>query len=164
MTMANAYRIYCMMVTERASDCKCLSMKDTIKAVMFALMQRGAPMWTREASHPQPEIDLSQLHGWKLGKKVRSDSTRQAVAKEGHHQDSWTEYRVLRRMQKKQTWQHHQSVGVMVRGRCCWGKCPGLKKNKEKVKQSYRTISRCKECSAKMRSNVWRERGVAVPC
>jgi hypothetical protein len=107
MMMANAYRIYCTMVTEQASDCKCLSMKDTIKAVMFALMQRGAPMWTREASHPQPEIDLSQLHGWKLGKKVRLDSTRQAVAKEGHHQDSWTEYRVLRRMQKKQTWQHY---------------------------------------------------------
>jgi hypothetical protein len=102
--MANAYRIYCTMVTERTHDCKCLSMKDAIKEVTFALMQRGAPMRTREASHPQPEIGLFRLHGWKSGKKVRSDLTRQAIAEEGHHQESWTEYRVLRRMQKKQTW------------------------------------------------------------
>ncbi len=43
----------------------------------------------------------------------------------------------------------------MARGRCCWEKCPGLKKSKEKVKQSYRTISRCKECSAKAGLNIW---------
>jgi hypothetical protein len=65
MTMANAYQIYCTMVTERTYDCKCLSMKDTIKEETFALMQRGAPMRTREALHPQPEIDLSRLHGCK---------------------------------------------------------------------------------------------------
>jgi hypothetical protein len=59
MTMANAYQIYCTMVTEQMPDCKCLSMKDTIKEVTFALMQRGAPMQTGEASHPQPEINLS---------------------------------------------------------------------------------------------------------
>ncbi len=39
-------------------------------------MQRGAPMRTREASYPQLAIDLSRLHGWKLGKKVRLDLTR----------------------------------------------------------------------------------------
>ncbi len=59
MTMANAYRTYFTMVTERMPDCKCLSIKDTIEEVKFALMQRGAPMWTREALHPQPEINLS---------------------------------------------------------------------------------------------------------
>jgi hypothetical protein len=100
-------------------------------------------------------INLSKLQGWKLGKEVRLDLTRQVVAEEGHHQESWTEYHVLRRMQKKQTWGHHQSVGAMARGRCCWGKYPGLKNSKEKVKQSYRTISRCKECSAKTGSNIW---------
>ncbi len=88
---------------EKMPDCKSLSMKDVIKEVTFALMQRGAPMRMREASHPQPATDLSQLHGWKSGKKVRLDLTRQAVAEEGHHQESWTEYRILRRLQKKQT-------------------------------------------------------------
>jgi hypothetical protein len=38
MTMANVYRMYCTMVTERAPDSKCLSMKDAIKEVTFALM------------------------------------------------------------------------------------------------------------------------------
>jgi hypothetical protein len=90
MTMAKAYRINCTMVTERTPDHKCLSMKDAIKEWTFALMQGGAPMQTREASHPQPEINLSRLHSWKSGKKVRSDSMRQAVAEEGHHQESWT--------------------------------------------------------------------------
>jgi hypothetical protein len=132
MTMANAYQIYCMMVTEQMPDCKCLLMKNMIKKLMFSLMQRGAPMRTREASHPQPDIDLSQLHGWMLGEKVRLDSRRQAVAEEGHHQESWVEYFVLRGMQKKQAWQQHQSVGATARGRCCWGKCPRLKKAKKR--------------------------------
>jgi hypothetical protein len=99
--MANVYWVYCTMVTERMPDRKCFLMKDAIKELTFSLMQRGAPMWTMEALHPQPDIDLSQLHGWKSGKEVRSDLMRQAVAEEGHHQESWTEYRVLRRMQKK---------------------------------------------------------------
>ncbi len=168
MTMANAYWIYCMMVTEQMPDCKCFSMKDVIKELMFSLMQRGVPMRKREASHPQPYIGLSIIHGWKSGKKIMLDLTRQAVAEEGHHQKSWTEYCVLRRIQKKQTQQQHQSMGATARVMCCWGKSPSLKNSKEKVTQSYRTISRCKESSAKMGSNVWlcsgAKRSKVLPC
>jgi hypothetical protein len=104
-----------------------------------------------------------------VGEESQVGFDKAAVVEEGHHKESWTEYRVLRRLQKKQTWQHHQSVGAMAWGRCCWGKFPGLKKSKEKVEWSYRTISRCKECSAKNgieRLALFggkREQGVAMP-
>jgi hypothetical protein len=71
MTMANACRIYCMLVMERPPDCQCLLMKEAIKELMFSLMQRGSPMRMREASHPRPNIDLSRILGSTCGNKVR---------------------------------------------------------------------------------------------
>ena len=44
MTMANAYRIYWALVTMWTPDRQCLPMKDAIKELTFALMQRGHPM------------------------------------------------------------------------------------------------------------------------
>jgi hypothetical protein len=44
MMMANVYRIYWAMVTIRTPDWQCLPMKDAIKELTFALMQRGHPI------------------------------------------------------------------------------------------------------------------------
>jgi hypothetical protein len=70
MMMANAYRIYWVLVTERKPDCMCFVMKDTIKELPFSLMQRSSPMQTRAALHPGPYIVMSQVLGWTSGLKV----------------------------------------------------------------------------------------------
>ena len=66
-------------------------------------------------------------------------------------------YNVLARMQKKSPWRTHQSVGARnkARGKCCWGKCPGLKETNKKRIRSYNTMMICEECTAKTGSNVW---------
>ena len=76
-------------------------------------------------------------------------------------------YNVLVRMQKKSPWWSHHSVGAKenARGKCCWGKCPGLK---SKRTRSYDTVMTCEECSARTGSNVWLCSGVkggdVLPC
>ncbi|KAL3778015.1 hypothetical protein ACHAW5_000521 [Stephanodiscus triporus] len=122
MTMANAYRIYRALVTTRTPDRQCLKMKDAIKELTFALMQRGDPMRTREASHPKTGIDLSRVLGWSCGKKVRTDSKREVVGEKSYRQETWSDYAILKRMQKKSPWRSHQSVGAKenARGKCCW--------------------------------------------
>jgi hypothetical protein len=71
-------------------------------------------------------------------------------------------------MQKKQPWQRHQSVGSTSRGWCCWGKCPGLKNSKAKVKRSYSKIMICEECSAANKANFFicngSKGGEVLPC
>jgi hypothetical protein len=162
MTMANAYRIYGALVTMRTPDWRCIQMKDTIKELSFALMQQGHPMRTREASHPKTGIDLSQVLGWTCRKKVRSDSKRKVVAEKTLCQETWSEYKILLRMQKKSPWWSHQSVGAKgnARDKCCWRKRPGLKSSNAKRTRSYSTVMTCKKCNAKTGLNVWLCSGV----
>jgi hypothetical protein len=51
-----------------------------------------------------------------LGEKVRLDAAKQAVADKGYRKETWTDYAILRRMQKKHPWWQHQSVGAKTRG------------------------------------------------
>jgi hypothetical protein len=160
MSMINAYRIYKLLVTTRTPDRHCLSMREAIKELTFSLMQRGAPMQRREASHPNPTVDCSRILGWTSGTKIRSDKKKPLAAEAaeaGFCQEVWSEYRVLARMQKKSPWRTHQSVGARnkARGKCCWGKCPGLKETNKKRIRSYDTMMICEECTAKTGSNVW---------
>ena len=105
-------------------------------------MQRGSPMQTWTASHPGSSIDMSPILGWSSGKKVWSDLKKQVAEKveENKGPTSHLCLCVLKRMQKKQPWWMHQSVGLTSRGLCCRVKCPGLKKSSVKVKQRYRTM------------------------
>ena len=161
MSMINAYRIYKLLVTTRTPDRHCLSMREAIKELTFSLMQRGAPMRRREASHPNPTVDCSRILGWTSGTKIRSDKKKPLAVEEaaaaGYCKEVWSEYCVLARMQKKSPWRTHQSVGARnkARGNCCWEKCPGLKETNAKRTRSYKTMMICEECAAKMGSNVW---------
>ena len=96
MTMANVYHIYGALVTFRTPDWGCIQMKDAIRELSFALMQRGYPMQTREAPHPKAGINLSRVLGWTCGKKVRSDSKREVVVEKTLCQETWSEYKILR--------------------------------------------------------------------
>ncbi len=170
MSMANAYHIYGALVTLQMPDWRCIQMKDAIKELSFVLMQQGHPMRTREASHPKAGTNLSQVLGWICGKKVRLDSKREVVAEKTLRQETWSEYKILLRMQKKNPWRSHQSVGAKgnARGKCCWRKCPGLKSSNAKRTRSHDTVITCKECSAKTGLNVWLCSGVkggdVLPC
>ncbi|KAL3764754.1 hypothetical protein ACHAW5_006625 [Stephanodiscus triporus] len=167
--MANAYRIYRALVTTRTPDRQCLKMKDLIKELTFALMQRGDPMRTREASHSKTGIDLSRVLGWSCGKKVRTYLKREVVGEKSYHQKTWSDYAILKRMQKKSPWRSHQSVGAKENAReVLLGNCPGLKSSKAKRTRSYDTVMTCEECSAMTGSNVWLCSGVkggdVLPC
>jgi hypothetical protein len=104
MMMANKYRVYWALVMERTPDCQCLLMKEAIKELTFSLVQRGSSMRTREALHPRSGMDLSKILGWTCGNKVRPDAKRQVVVEEGYCRETWSEYCVLARMQKKMPW------------------------------------------------------------
>ena len=157
MTMVNAYRIYKALVTTRTPDRQCLTMKEAIKELTFLLMQQGTPVQRREASHPNPKVDMSRILGWTIGKKVRSDKKKQVAPEAGFCQEVWSGWCHLANIQKKSPWRTHQSVGAKkkVRGKCCWGKCPRLKVTKAKRPRSYNSMMVCKECSAKTGSNIW---------
>ena len=179
MLMINAYRIYKLLVTTRTPDRHCLTIREAIKELTFSLMQRGAPMRRRETSHPNPTVDCSRILGWSSGMKIRSDEKKPLAveAVEAGYGGSVlltgggkSTYNVLVRMQKKSPWWSHHSVGAKenARGKCCWGKCPGLKSSNAKRTRSYDTVMTCEECSAKTGSNVWLcsgvKRGDVLPC
>jgi hypothetical protein len=151
MSMINAYKIYKLLVTTRTLDRHCLTIREAIKELTFLLMQQGAPMRRREASHPNPTVDCSRILGWTSGMKIRSDKKKPLVAEAaaaGYCKEVWSECCILARMQKKSPWRTHQSVGARK-------KCPGLKETNAKRTRSYKTMMTCEECTAKMGSNIW---------
>jgi hypothetical protein len=101
MMMVNAYRLYKALVTMQMPDWQCLMIKDAIKELTFLLMQQGAPMQTREESHPNLKVNYLQILGWTSGNKVRSDATHQVVVEPIICQEMWLDWAVLARMQKK---------------------------------------------------------------
>ena len=98
-------------------------------------------MQMRDASHPNLDVVVSKILGWKSEKKVRSDVMRQVVEEEGYHQEKWMDYAILKYIQMKHLWNQHQSMGLKARGRCCWEKCPGLKKSKEKLSRATEQLT-----------------------
>jgi len=49
--------------------------------------------------------------------KSRSDSKREVVGEKSSRQETWSDYAILKRMQKKSPWRSHQSVGAKENAR-----------------------------------------------
>ncbi|KAL3797758.1 LOW QUALITY PROTEIN: hypothetical protein ACHAW5_007545 [Stephanodiscus triporus] len=153
MTMANAYRIYRALVTTRTPDRQCLKMKDLIKELTFALMQRGDPMRTKEASHSKTGIDLSRVLGWSCGKKdvfEKGSGGGEVISPE-----DVVRLRDIEKNAEEESLAESSKCGG--EGECkgsAAGKLPRIKIEQAKRTRSYDMVMTCEECSAMMGSNV----------
>ena len=87
-------------------------------------------MRKQKPEHPAPARDLRNVHDSGCGRKKRKHA-KGAVSAERSPPimqvlDSMKLSR-LKSQQKHNPWRQHQSISsVPMRGRCCWGQCPGI--------------------------------------
>jgi hypothetical protein len=121
--MGNFYDALC---TEHTPDRRFLDMDECAAILCHSLMQCGDPVWKYIAAHLKYSQDLTSVHDFGTGCKVRTD-TKGIVANSSRgtsaaapNQRLCAELR-LRNKQKKSKWRLHQSLALTKRkrGRCC---------------------------------------------
>ena len=134
---------------------RALVIKDCVNLLAHHLMQSGPSMRKRDAEHPPACHDLTNVHDFGHGRKIRSDAKGE-IAPIGIHNRSGApaphqRLRELKAKQTKQPWRIHQSFPIEKRGVCSWGACPGVEESKtrgHKRTRAYKTNQYCEECSA----------------
>ena len=112
-------------------------------------------MRKRDAEHPPACRDLTNVHDFGHGRKIRSDAKGEIAPIGLHHLAGapapQQRLRELRAKQTKHPWRVHQSCLIEKRGRCSWGACPGIDSAKAKGNKrarAWQTAHYCEECSA----------------
>ena len=130
-------------------------MPECVKLLAHSLMQTGPSMRKRAADHPVPCRSLTTIFDFGCGRKQRTDAKGEiadiATTGQGNTSAPNQRLRELRAKQKKQPWRIHQSTAGEAKGRCCWGKCPGIKRSQlagAKRSRASATNLYCEECTA----------------
>ena len=153
--LGNAHTMYHALCKEHTPFRRALVMEDCVNLLAHHLMQSGPSMRKRDAEHPPACRDLTNVHDFGHGRKIRSDAKGE-IAPIGMHNRSGApaphqRLRELRVKQSKQPWRIHQSIPIEKRGKCSWGACPGIEESKaagHKRARGYNTNHCCEECSA----------------
>ena len=155
--LGNAHTMYNALCKEHTPFRRVLSMEDCVSILAHHLMQFGPAMRKRDAEHPPACRDLTNVHDYGHGRKIRSDAKGEMAPIAIHHRSSGVvpapqqRLRELRVKQTKQPWRIHQSCPNEKRGKCNWGACPGIAESKlagHKRTRAYNTNHYCEECSA----------------
>ena len=124
-------------------------------------------MRKRDAEHPAACRDLTNVHDFGHGRKIRSDAKGEIAPIAIHHRSGapapQQRLRELRTKQFKHPWRIHQSCPNEKRGRCSWGACPGITKTKSagnKRARAHETFYYCEECSAAAGKKIYLCNGV----
>eukprot|EP00956_Cyclotella_meneghiniana_P039672 scaffold176861_cov23-Cyclotella_meneghiniana.AAC.1 len=153
--LGNSHTMYSALTKEHTPFRKKQSMPECVKQLAHSLMQTGPSMRKRAAEHPEPSRNLTNIFDFGCGRKQRAD-VHGEVANTANPTDCAAtapnqRMRELRSKQKKHPWRIHQSVAGEAKGRCSWGKCPGIKRSEEAGAKRCRgsvTHMYCEECTA----------------
>ena len=141
-----------------------MDMGEAIELATHYLLQRGEPMRERACNHPSPFRDMESIFATGSGNKIRSDAqgvlvhAAQGVPATGGRVREQSRVPLtlstLKRKQRTQPWNTHQSVAQAIRGKCCYRYCPNLKPKAVRPR-GYGTYMSCVECTAMKGSPVY---------
>jgi hypothetical protein len=153
MAMNNAYVTYKELVWRDGG--KAMPMGRSMKELAHALCQQGESIRRYAPMHPAHLREMDRMDGHKKGTKIRNDRKLEVMMSPLKSTVAISRKGQLTRQQKRQWWRTHLPMPTAIRGKCCWARCPGIKKCKGKRKQSYNTNYRCEQCSAEKESNIY---------
>jgi hypothetical protein len=154
MALNNAYVVYKELVAREGG--KGLSMGRVVKELaMDCANEEQACDLIPRCIRPAHLRDMDRVDGHEKGNKIRKDRKSEEVVSPAKNTAAISAKAQLTAAQKRQWWCKHLPLPDVVRGKCCWVKCPGIKQCQGKRKRSYDTHYRCEQCSTDKESNVY---------
>ena len=126
MVMNNAYVIYKELVARDGG--KAMPMGRSMKELAHALCQQGESMRSYDPTHPAHLQDMNRVDGHKKGTKIRKDRKSEVMMSPPKSTAAISRKGQLTRQQKRQWLRIHLHMPTAIRGKCCWARCPGIKK------------------------------------
>ena len=148
--------MYKALVQQHTPNCQHFTMQEDVFEATHALLQKGEPMRTQAAQHPDSKRCLTKMWCTGSGRKLRTDA-KGDVASFGRARlgSAILSHLRLKRRQQMETWRHHQSVVTKKRGKCAFKGCLNIYTiEARKCKRTYNTHHKCEECSTNSACNV----------
>ncbi len=137
MAMNNTYIMYKEL--DARDGGKAMPMGRSMKELAHALCQRGESMRRYAPTHPAHLREMDRVDGHKKGTKIRKDRKSEVMMSPPKPTVAISRKGQLTRQQKRQWWRTHLPMPTAMRGKCCWERCPGIKKCKKGNKSDHTT-------------------------